>query len=433
MNSSVAIRIMAIAVCLLFSAIASAAETSLTGVRRSRLQHLAEEGSRPAAIVLALVRSPQRFLITILVINSVAIVAASSLATSVTDDLLVNQPTWIHNLVSVTAMSIIVLILAEITPKSIAIEHLETYALRLGPVVALIGTVLRPITWFLTVTTLSIARLLGGSGATLDQLYTEEELLLLVDTSEEQGFLKQEESAMIHGIFDFGDTVVREVMRPRIDVLALEVNTPIEEATRVAVEGGHTRIPVYDGTIDNVVGVLYVKDLLRLLHMGQPYRTLRDLMRPAYFVPATQRIDQVFHEMRARRVHLAIVLDEYGGVAGIVTIEDLLEEIVGDIQDEYDKESPEVQQIDDDTFEVDGGVTIGTINDLLGSHLPSSDFDTVAGLVYSQTGANPKEGDVARLDDLVFTVLAVEGRRVRRVRVEKLLEAHPDQGESQSD
>ncbi|MCL4508686.1 MAG: hemolysin family protein, partial [Chloroflexi bacterium] len=240
-----------------------------------------------------------------------------------------------------------------------------------------------------------------------------------VDTSEQQGVLQQEESAMIHGIFDFGDTIVREVMRPRIDVVALDVDTPIVEAASAAVSGGHTRIPVYEGTIDNPIGVLYVKDLLRLLEPGEPARTLRQIMHPPYFVPESQLISQVFHDMRSRHVHLAIVLDEYGGMAGIVTIEDLLEEIVGDIQDEYDIESPEVEKIDENTYLVDGGVTVGTINDLLDTHLSSATYDTVAGLIYSQRGASPKEGDVATADALTFTVVTMEGRRIRRIRIDR--------------
>jgi CBS domain containing-hemolysin-like protein len=251
-------------------------------------------------------------------------------------------------------------------------------------------------------------------------MVTEEELRLLVQVSEEQGILLEEEKEMIHGVFEFGDTLVREVMRPRIDVVAVDANDPFEEVLKAALEAGHSRIPVYEDNIDNIIGVLYVKDLLRYLLPENRPVNLRDLARPAFFVPESQKVAQVFHQMRSKKTHKAIVSDEYGGTAGIVTIEDLLEEIVGEIQDEYDTEPPPVQPEGNHRFVVDGGVTIGTINELLHLDLESDAYDTIGGLVYSQLGAEPAEGASAVVGGLKATVVEMGGRRVRRVRVERV-------------
>lgn len=419
-------QLVVVVLCIVLSAFASAAETSLTGVRRSRILQLAEEdGNSRAQIVASLLRTPQRFLTTILVLNSVAVIVASSLATEMALRYLPPDPPWFRDAVSSVVMSLVVLICAEITPKLLAIQNTERAALRLGPVVNFFATLLRPLIAVLTWITGGLARLFGGQTTRLDQHYTEEELRMLIEVGEEQHILEEEETAMIHGVFEFGDTLVREVMRPRIDVAAVAANAPFQDVLEVAMTAGHSRIPMYEDSIDNVIGVLYVKDLLRYLLPEHQTINLRALARPPVFVPESAKVTQVFHDMRTKKVHMAIVSDEYGGTAGVVTIEDLLEEIVGEIQDEYDTEEPAVEPAGEGIFIVDGSVSMGTIDELLEVDLETDAYDTIGGLIYSQLGASPEEGATALVGPLQATVLAMDGRRVRRVRVERRTDTPP--------
>ena len=419
-------QLVIVILCITLSAFASAAETSLTGVRRSRILQLAEASANTRArLVAALLGAPQRFLTTILVLNSVAIIVASSLATELAHRYLPPNPAWLRDVVSSIVMSLVVLIVAEITPKLLAIQNTERAALRLGPMVNVFATALRPIIAILTWITGGLARLFGSQTTRLDQHYTEEELRMLVEVGEQQGVLEEEETAMIHGVFEFGDTLVREVMRPRIDVAAVSLDAPFQDVVDVAMKAGHSRIPLFKASIDNIIGVLYVKDLLRFLLPDQQPINLQDLARPPFFVPESQKVTQVFHDMRTTKVHMAIVLDEYGGTAGVVTIEDLLEEIVGDIQDEYDTEQPDIEPAGEGAYLVDGSVSMGTIDELMEVDLESDAYDTIGGLVYSQLGAEPNEGETAIVGPLRATVIEMDGRRVRRVRVELHVEPPP--------
>jgi CBS domain containing-hemolysin-like protein len=415
--------------CVILSAFASAAETGLTGVRRSRILQLAEEqANKRARLVAGLLGAPQRFLTTILVLNSVAVIVASSLATELSLRYMPANPPWLRDVAAAVVISSVVLICSEITPKLLAIQNTERAALLLGPIVNVFSTLLTPLIAVLTWITGGLARLFGGQTTRLDHQYTEEELRMLVEVGEQQGVLEEEETAMIHGVFEFGDTLVREVMRPRIDVSAVAVDAPIQEVVDVAMNAGHSRIPMFENSIDNVIGVLYVKDLLRFLLPDQQPINLRDLARPPFFVPESQKVTQVFHDMRATKVHMAIVVDEYGGTAGVVTIEDLLEEIVGDIQDEYDTEAPTIEAEEEGVYLVDGSVSMSTIDELMEMHLESDAYDTIGGLVYSQLGAEPSEGEKAVVGPLQATVVEMDGRRVRRVRVQRRSETPETDG-----
>jgi CBS domain containing-hemolysin-like protein len=243
--------------------------------------------------------------------------------------------------------------------------------------------------------------------------------MTLVDAGQKEGTIDDEEKAMIFSVLQFGETLVREVMVPRMDIVAVEINTPLEVALGRFVESGHSRIPIYDEKIDNVEGVLYAKDVLTMWHNGgaKP-QSIRDLMRPAYFVPENNRADLVLKEMQASKIHMAIVVDEYGGTAGIVTIENLIEEIIGDIQDEYDiAEEADYTQISASEYAVDASIDLDDLNELLPVALPTDDHDTLGGYIYSQVGRVPQEGEL--IDDtehrLTLIVQSVEGRRIRKV------------------
>jgi CBS domain containing-hemolysin-like protein len=265
----------------------------------------------------------------------------------------------------------------------------------------------------------AISRLFGAEQAGDMPFVTEEEIKTLVDAGEEEGVIQEEEKAMIYSIFELGDTLAREVMIPRIDVVALDVTAPMTEALDIIMEAGLSRIPVYAETIDNVEGVLYAKDLLPYLREGRTDTALRSILREAYFIPETKKASDLLPDLQARRVHMAIVVDEYGGMAGLVTIEDLLEEIVGEIQDEYDAEEPFVEFVSDNEYVFDARVDLDDLNRLMNVALPTDDSDTLGGFIYTELGKVPVVGDRVTFQDLAFTVESVAGRRIKKVRIEK--------------
>jgi putative hemolysin len=273
-----------------------------------------------------------------------------------------------------------------------------------------------------------------SGGSDVAKTVTDEEILSLVDSGQLEGVIESEEKEMIRSVLEFGETLVREVMVPRLDVTALDLESPLPKAIHEFVDSGHSRIPVYEEKIDNIKGVLYAKDLLHVVDTGElSQRSIRDLMRPAYFVPETKRAETLFKEMQARKVHLAIVVDEYGGTAGLVTIEDLVEEIVGDIQDEYDQnEEAEYVQIGENDYTFDGSINLDDFNSLMKSDLSSEDNDTLGGYIYGVLGRVPDAGETLEVDDgdgkLVMHIDSVDGRRIRKVHVTRI-QPQPDEPE----
>jgi len=253
--------------------------------------------------------------------------------------------------------------------------------------------------------------------------FTEDELKTWVESDEEPGSLEREEKQMIYSIFQFGDTLTREIMVPRIDIMSLDVNTSQAGAIQVFLSSGHSRLPVYQDTIDNVIGLLYAKDLLGVSHQQDGVlESLNDLLRPAYFVPETKKVDELLAEMQSQRIHMGIVVDEYGGVAGLVTLEDIVEEIVGEILDEYDNANEEVlfQELDDNEYLFQGRISLDDFNEVMNSQLPKDEADTLAGYLYDQMGRVPQGGEGIVAGGLAFTIDLVSGRRIRRIRVSRV-------------
>jgi len=317
-------------ISLFLCAFASAAETSLTSISRIKLKNQVEEGDKRAIEIENLLSNPNKVLSTILVVNSVAVIVASSMSTVLA---LRFSPNY-GELIATILISLVVLIFCEITPKTAAVQNPLRWARVFVRPVRITAWLLQPVVWALGAVTNSLVRLVGGQVKHRGPFVTEEELRLLVSVGEEEGVLEEEETEMIHSIFEFADTTVREVMIPRIDMVTLESDATVDEAVDLALQGGFSRIPVYEESIDNIIGVLYTKDMLKQLREGHNDHPIRDLVRPAYFVPETKKLDDLLREIQQKHVHLVIIVDEYGSVAGLVTIEDLVEEIGGDIQDE---------------------------------------------------------------------------------------------------
>src|SRR5262252_6229214 len=327
MNAQTWGEVALLAICVIVAGLASATETALTSVGRLRVRHLAEEGSQEAGVLERLQRDPNRFLSTVLVVNTVALILASFATTLLAVRFVPASFGFWGQLIVSLALSIFLLIFVEVTPKTLAIRRAERLALlAAGPVDRLAGF-LRPILWFITL----VSRAITGGRAARAPYLTEQELMTLLHVSEEQGVIEEEEREMIHGIIQIGDKLVREVMVPRTDITALQRGCRREEVVRVFREHGHTRLPVYEGDLDHVVGLVNVKDLvLSLADDARPF-DLDAIMRPIRYTPQSKKVDELLHQMQTEKVHLMIVLDEYGGTAGLVTLEDLLEEIVGEI------------------------------------------------------------------------------------------------------
>ncbi|HEV2579915.1 MAG TPA: hemolysin family protein, partial [Ktedonobacteraceae bacterium] len=333
-------------VALILCGTASAAETALTSISRIKLKNMVEEGDQKAIQIEKLISQPNTFLSTILVVNSVAVIVASSMATVL--GLRFSQT--FGELLATVFSSLIVLIFCEITPKTAAVQNPLRVARAMVNPVRGAAWLLHPLVASLSAITNFLVRIMGGQMIHRGPFVTEEELRLLVTVGEEEGVLEEEETEMIHSIFEFADTTVREVMIPRIDMVTLESDATVDQAVDLALQGGFSRIPVFEETIDNVIGILYTKDMLRQLREGHNQLPIRELVRPAYFVPETKKLDDLLREIRQKRTHLAIVIDEYGSVSGLVTIEDLMEEIVGDIRDEYDIEENLYEKISPDEY-----------------------------------------------------------------------------------
>ena len=277
-----------------------------------------------------------------------------------------------------------------------------------------------PIVRALTAASNWLASALGANESTNMSYVIEEEIRTIVDAGEEEGIIEQDEREMIYSIFEFGDTLAREIMVPRIDVVAVDVNTPMLDALNVIMEAGYSRIPVYSDTMDNIEGLLYAKDLLPYLRDGKTDIALPDILRDAYFVPETKRVNELLEDLQQRKVHVAIVVDEYGGTAGLVTIEDILEEIVGEIQDEYDSEEEFVEYLVPGEIVFNARVNLDDAGKLLGVSLPTEGVDTLGGLIYNELGRVPTVQDEVTIGDVRLTVLSVAGRRIKKVKAVRL-------------
>ena len=306
------------------------------------------------------------------------------------------------------------LMVVEFSVEGNILSEPERWGIRLEPFARALIFVMTPLVF------LPVALLKSQWPAPVAAQMTEDELKSWVESDQEEGGLEREERQMIYSIFQFGDTLAREIMVPRMDMLAFEVNTSLTEAIKAFTHTGHSRVPVYEHDIDNIVGLLYAKDLLHVMENGRKKDNMRELLRPAYFVPDTKKADALLAEMQTQRIHMAIVVDEYGGVAGLVTLEDIIEEIIGEIQDEYDLSEEELVQPDGEDYLFLGRIDLDDFNEVLDSSIPKVESDTLAGFLYDHFGRVPHDGESFQTDGLLLTIEQVIGRRIRRVRARKL-------------
>jgi putative hemolysin len=399
-----------IGLALLVTALFSAAEMSFIAANRVRLRHMAEGGHRTAARYLDAFRSPERLLSTAMMGVTIAHITASSVATWA----LLPMVGGAAAILVTVALTPIMLVFGEVIPKAVARERATGMILWLFPVIETLGRLLTPLTWGANALVGWALSLFGRQRTSTRQFVSREELKLLLQMEPEEADVTVSEAEMIDKIFDLGETAVREVMVPLVDVAALPETASPADAVRLIQERGFSRIPVFTDRVFNIVGVVTTMDLLR---RGGEAADLRELMRPATYVPETKRIDDLLREMQKNRVQLAVVVDEYGGAVGIVTVEDIVEEVVGEIRDEHDRTPDTVERLPDGSYRVAGRASLEEVNDALEWDLPKGDFETVAGLVLATLHRIPPVGEVFRVRRYTVTVLEADKRRVLTVRI----------------
>ncbi|HEX3424865.1 MAG TPA: hemolysin family protein [Acidimicrobiales bacterium] len=404
--------LVAVGVLIILSGVLALAETGLTRMNRVKAMAMVEEQKRGAASLLKLVEHPERTLNPVLFLLLLCNTVAATLVGVVASRLF-----GAFGVAIATAFEVIVIfVFAEAMPKTWAVQHSERAALLASPVVSALVKI-PPIRWISNGLIALANLILPGKGIKQGPYVSEQELLAMADAAASQDVIEREERRLIHSIIDFGDTVVREVMVPRPDMVVVESTAKVADVIEIAIAAGFSRIPVYGQGIDDILGVVFSKDLMKAEREGHGDQQVSEIMRQAHFVPETKRVSEMMREMQASKLHQAIVVDEYGGTAGLVTLEDLLEELVGEIEDEYDVEEAPVERINDGEVRVNARMGIDDLNELLGIELPEGDWDTVGGLVYGLLGHVPNEGESVVSNGHRLTAERVQGRRIGRVRI----------------
>jgi CBS domain containing-hemolysin-like protein len=407
-----------IVVLFAVSIVLALSEMAFTRMSRIRALALEEEGRRGAARLARMHEHPERTINSLLLLVLVAQLTSASLIGIVLE----RQLGAVGVGVGLVVQVVLFFALGEVAPKTYAIQHTDRAALRVSGFLWAI-TNFPPLRGLSSVLIGLANALLPGHGIKEGPFVTEDDLLAMADAAANEDVIEREERQLIHSIFEFGDTVVREVMVPRPDMVAVEADATIEAAIERAIEGGYSRLPAYGDTTDDIVGLVYLKDLVHRARAGGSDEPVRAAVRPAVFVPEQKRVAELLRDMQSKQFHMAIVIDEYGGTAGLVTLEDLLEEIVGEITDEYDVEEPGVEHLPDGSLLVPGRTPIDDVSQELGIELPDTEWDTVGGLVFNLLGKVPDENEAVRFQDLEFRTERVQGRRIVSVRIVRLAPA----------
>ncbi len=408
----------AVIVLFVLSVFFALAETAFVRMNRVRALALAEDGRKGAERLAWMLERPEQTLNALLLLVLISQLTSATLL----GVLLEGQAGALGVVIGIVLQIVVFFVIGEVAPKTYAVQHTDRAALLATPF--LYGITVFPPMRVLSKSLIGLANvILPGRGLKEGPFVTEEDLRAMADVAADEQVIEREERRLIHSIFEFGDTVVREVMLPRPDMVAIEAGATVEAAVERAIEGGYSRIPAYEETTDNIVGLVYLKDLVRRARAGAGEEPVRDSLREAVFVPEQKRVAELLREMQTKQFHMAIVVDEHGGTAGLVTLEDLLEEIVGEITDEYDVEAPRPERLPDGSLRVPGRTPIDDLSEELGVELPDTEWDTVGGLVFNLLGHVPDEGEAVRFQGLEFRTERVQGRRIALVRITRVAPA----------
>ncbi|HET6580499.1 MAG TPA: hemolysin family protein [Methanoregula sp.] len=407
------LEILLFIICIILSAFFSSSEVALISITRAKARTLVNEGKHGSQAVAALKESPEHLLITILIGNNIVNVAAAALATSIAIQMFGDIGIGIA-----TGFVVIVLLLfGEIGPKIYAARASDSFARAVAPVILFLSRIFTPLIWVVE----RISPKFGMGKEICEPAVTEEEIKEWIDVGKEDGTIEQGEQDMLYSVLEFADTTAREIMTPRVDVILMEDTVTFEEAIRIFNETGFSRIPVYHDQIDNITGILNVKDVFSAMVSHRKDSTIKEVMYDPMFVPETKKIDDLLKELQVHRVQMAIVIDEYSSFVGIVTVEDILEEIVGDILDEYDKEEPEIQNISEGVFAVDAQMWVDDVNERMGLNLPVEEsYETIGGLIIDRLGHIPLHpGEKIEINDgkISLVVMQMHGRRIVKVKI----------------
>ena len=423
-----AILVVVIALLLAGSGVLAMAETSLVRMNRIKAKSLVDEKKRGARQLARLVENPARFLNPILLLVLICQLVSATLVGIVAEHLF----GALGVLLGIVFEIVVIFVFFEAVPKNWAVQHSDRAALLSAPIVS---TLIRfpPIRWLSALLIGLANRIIGATGDNQEGIHqtyiTDSELKAMADVAHEENVIEKDERTFIHSIIDFGDTVAREVMTPRPDMITVEGEVTVRDALEAALAAGYSRIPVEGEGIDDIIGIAYTKDLVRAERVGKAAQMVRDSVRPAKFIPESKEVSDLLREMQEEKFHMAVVVDEYGGTAGLITLEDLLEELVGDIVDEFDVEEPTVQRFKDGSVLVSALYSVDDADDLLGAELPHGPWDTVGGLMLDLVGRVPDKGDSVEVDGFRLTAVDVRGRRIERVRIEPTGRAEDFDGE----
>ena len=405
-------QIISLVILIALSSFFSMSETALMSLSKIRLRHMVEAGVPGAELVEKLTEDPNRLLGTILIGNNVVNIGASAMATVLATNIFGNGGVGI----ATGIMTILVLIFGEITPKSIAKQKSEAVALKVARPIEFLVIIFKPLVYIFTAISSMFIRILGGDPSEAKSFITHEELKTMVGVSEQEGVLENDEKEMIFNVFEFADLQVKDVMIQRVDIVSVDKEASYDEVMDVIKNERFSRIPVYNQTIDNIIGVLNIKDLATIENLRADFNVSKYIREPFYTFEF-KKIVELFKEMKKTRNHIAVVLDEYGGTVGLVTIEDLVEEIVGEIEDEYDEEKNPVEVITENEYLVEGSLRLHDISDLIGINIDSEEFDSVGGLMIEDLGRMPEEQEEVIVNNIRFIAEEIEKNRIKKVRM----------------
>ena len=414
MGTTLGMQITILVALLFFSAFFSMSETALMSMSKIRLRHLVENHVKHAKLTQDLLDHPNQLLGTILVGNNLVNIAASAIATSIAIYFWNNKGVGIATFL----MTLLILIFGEITPKNIAIDYTEEIVLFIAPIMSVFVKIFSPVVWILTNFTNGLLHLFGLNKQEKKPLITEEELKTIVEVSSQEGVLESDEKEIIDNIFEYSDMRVKDIMIQRMDIVAVDVSATYEEVVAAFGEKQFSRIPVYEDTIDNIVGVLYAKDLFFIPVEKIKQFDIKKYMREPFYTYEFIKISDFFRRMQGDRIHIAIVLDEYGGVAGIITMEDIIESILGDINDEYDPQDEEdIVCIKEGEYLVNGSVRLEDLNEEIGTHFESEDFESIGGFILGILGRIPRTGEIINYESIRFVIEKVDKSRIMKIRL----------------
>lgn len=430
-------QIILLAVLIAVNAYFAAAEMAIVSVNKNRIRTIAQEGNRKAEALLKLIDDPNKFLSAIQVVITLAgFLTSAEAAVSFSDDMGVFLESFgipygqeISVVIVTLILSFFTLVFGELFPKRLAMLHADAIAMGVVKPILFISAVFKPFVWLLSITVTIMLKICRQRTDVTYVEYSEDDIVSMLEAGQESGELKEEGKKMITGVFAFDDMLAYEVMTPRTDVFSIDINAPTEEYIDELMELRYSRIPVYEDDSDNIIGILYIKDyLIKAREDGFDNVDFRSILRKPYFVPETKKIDSLFFELQTTKQHIAILIDEYGGFSGIVTMEDIIEEVMGDIDDEYDKEEPEIQKIDDMTYVMDGRMDLDDIDEEIGINLESDNSETIGGFIIDILGEIPDENDVGKEIDFENYRFRIDSIRERRIEQITMTIMTPDSG-----